>query len=336
MTRSVLSVLALSALCGAGALFAGDAADFLSGKKTWDDHLQQRQLQDRLCAAIRRGRDLPEVKRLLKEGASPNSGGSTTFPPLFHAASVGWVDAIRLLAKAGANVDGIPVSENAIHPLGEAARKGRLKAVRSLLALGANIEFRAAHKKVSNHDDPTRRKKTALHYAAQSGQTEAVQLLLKEGASSLHQDALGRTPCHWAALNNHKGIVRALWRAAPTTKSLLINAVITGESNKVDRLLSEDNGGLADRDVAGWTALHWAATLGDLSMARVLLSNGAKPVSEDTGGYQPIYYAAMAGSSESCKALLSKGARFAYSPSHSGEALVRAVESRNYRMTEFL
>ena len=51
---------------------------------------------------------------------------------------------------------------------------------------------------------------TPLHEAAYHGQTEVLELLLKQGADINAKDRFGKTPLHWAAKNGKTEVVELL------------------------------------------------------------------------------------------------------------------------------
>jgi hypothetical protein len=87
---------------------------------------------------------------------------------------------------------------------------------------------------------------SALHFAAASGSSQAVEALLSAGGCSVHARAAnGATPLHWAAGGGHAGAVRALLRAGadPRARSSTWRSTVRG-------------------DASGQTAAHWAAAGG--------------------------------------------------------------------------
>jgi ankyrin repeat protein len=98
-------------------------------------------------------------------------------------ASVTRLDTLEYLIRAGVSVDGL--SDDAQPPLAHVARadKGtRPDKLRLLLDHGADVN-------AAGRDG-----RTALHYAAAAGRTEAVQLLLDRGAHATALDHAGYTP----------------------------------------------------------------------------------------------------------------------------------------------
>jgi len=60
-------------------------------------------------------------------------------------------------------------------------------------------------------DDKSKFGRTALHYAASSGNGEILKLLSLKSLKSLNEpDLLGMTPLHWAVKNNHKRCIKML------------------------------------------------------------------------------------------------------------------------------
>lgn len=94
---------------------------------------------------------------------------------------------------------------------------------------------------------------------------------------------------------------------------LLFKAAECGYAMETARLLrngaqiNERNG----RDMDRWTALHYGAAFGRVSVCRVLLANGADPNIPDWDHWTPLHYAAYGGKAEHveiARELLSHGA----------------------------
>lgn len=105
-------------------------------------------------------------------------------------------------------------------------------------------------------------------------------------------------------------VLAAATPAAPRwrTESPVADAAMRRDSAKVRLLLKEG----ADVNAAqgdGMTALHWAATHGDLDEARMLVYAGARlEAVTRNGNYTPLHLAAKAGKATLVKALLEAGA----------------------------
>jgi ankyrin repeat protein len=115
---------------------------------------------------------------------------------LVWAAKADRVEAIDRLVELGARVDADPYRGT---PLTWAACNGRVAAVRRLLDLGADPNGRGTFGGPDHGAGVT-----ALHLAAQSGQDEAVDVLLAAGADPTIRDALhDGTPAGWAEHGCH-------------------------------------------------------------------------------------------------------------------------------------
>src|SRR3954452_12959727 len=115
---------------------------------------------------------------------------------LVWAAKSDRVDAIRRLVELGARVDADPYRGT---PLIWAACKGRVASIRTLVELGADPNQRGSFGGPSHGEGVT-----AIHLAAQSGQREAVVVLLELGADPLILDELHGAPAlGWARVGCH-------------------------------------------------------------------------------------------------------------------------------------
>jgi ankyrin repeat protein len=122
---------------------------------------------------------------------------------LVWAAKSDRIDAIRLLAELGANVNADPYRGTA---LTWAAANGRVGALRTLVELGAEPNQRGTFGGPTHGDGVT-----ALHLAAQSGHREAVTTLLELGADPEIQDNLhGGTALGWARVGGHDELADVL------------------------------------------------------------------------------------------------------------------------------
>ncbi len=122
---------------------------------------------------------------------------------------------------------------------------------------------------------------TALHFAAQNGNTEVVQYLLEHGADIKAQDhVLSRTAVHLAAENGNLECVK---------------------------FLAEHGADLLDKDAYGATALHYAAGNNKLDVMKYLISKKLDYTDKDARGWSALHYACHGGSIDVVKYLLAKG-----------------------------
>ncbi len=156
-------------------------------------------------------------------------------------------------------------------PLAVAAMRDDLAAVRTLLAGGADPNV------------PQGDGMTALHWAAERGQTDIAAALLAAGARPAATTRLGAyTPLHLAARRGHEAVALRLVAAGAD-----VGAVAT----------------------TGVTPLHLAAAAGSRATIEALLARGAAvDAREPQWGQTPLMFAAAAGRTDAVKALVAKSA----------------------------
>ena len=132
--------------------------------------------------------------------------------------------------------------------------------------------------------------KTALMWAAESGQTGIIALLLDHGARVDHGNPKGGTALMYAAVSGHADAIRMLVEAGANPDhrvrhgwTPLLLATAKGHVDSV-RVLAELGADLDTRDVYGWTLLMRAAERGDTAMVATLLELGLDPAKTDANG----------------------------------------------------
>jgi hypothetical protein len=142
------------------------------------------------------------VRALVKAGAEVNHVSNTGNTALDGAAFTGKVDAIQALLQAGAEVN--HVNNYGITALGQAAYNGHVDVMRALLAAGAEVDH------ASNNGW------TPLWGAARNGKVEVLRALLLAGADINRAANNGRTPLAIAREGNHEAAVQVLVQAGAT------------------------------------------------------------------------------------------------------------------------
>lgn len=151
-----------------------------------------------LCIATCIGH-MPIIRMLIEHGANPNTGICTEtgeFTPLMLAIENNNYEAIELLLKSGAQVNGM--SSDGWTPLMLATQGGDLNILQLLLQHGAQIDTMSPDGWSS------------LMIAARKGHLDALQLLLKNGADINHQASQQETTLSVALTNKQKSMITFL------------------------------------------------------------------------------------------------------------------------------
>jgi ankyrin repeat protein len=149
-----------------------------------------------------------------------------------------------------------------------AVRENDVEQTKMLLALGANPN-------VTNE-----RGETPLHWSANRGRVEMIELLLSSGAD-VNAVSSGRTPLDVAAV---EGDIR------------------------IAEILAEAGAELNAKDEFGMTPLHWAAQGGHDEVAAFLVSKGADMDAKNREGWTPLYQAILAENTDLALWLVEQGA----------------------------
>ena len=148
--------------------------------------------------------------------------------------------------------------------------------------------------------------------AVRSDNASGVESLLRRGFDPNTRDERGLTGLLIAIREPSPRVIQVLL-ASPQTKveirndndeSPLMLAAIKGQMDLVKQLIARD----ADINKPGWTALHYAASSGQVEIMKLLLEKYAFIDAQSPNGTTPLMMAAMYGSPESVKLLLDEGA----------------------------
>lgn len=157
-----------------------------------------------------------------------------------------------------------------IDPLLQAARAGDVKRVASLLAGGADVNGSNGHGG------------TALMYAVVGNHGDVVELLLRRGADVNARGSNGWGALMIASAKGFAGVVRRLLQAGADRNAVdlygwtpLMRAVYEKRAAVVALLVNSKRTDLNAVTDQGSTALHLAAVVGAVELARTLLDHGA-------------------------------------------------------------
>ena len=227
-----------------------------------------------------RGQDQAAVRDLLQGGAdasTPEGDGATA---LHWAVHLNNAETVTLLLEAGAAVDA--VNDLGVAPLLIAATNGNAGIATLLLEAGAD----------PNGGPPERER--PLMRAAWVGSDSVVTALLEAGADpNSAESARRQTALMWAVSERHPTVVRTL---------------VEGGADVHAATVSHLTGRRAQRDVTGYTPLLFAARVGDLAAARILLDAGANPNDTASDSLSALGLATVRGYADGAILLLERGA----------------------------
>ena len=227
-----------------------------------------------------RTQDRKMVRALVNQKADVNARSSDGSTALLWAAHWNDVEIADLLLSAGAEPN--TANDFRMTPLSEACTNTSASIVRLLLKSGAHP------------DTPIATGETPLMTCAKTGSADAVRLLVEYGAGvNAKEPAQNQTALMWAAAERHPNVVKAL---------------------------IESHADLKAHTKQGFTAMHFAARVGDLESIKLLLAAGVDvnilTQAESEGGarnsggsgYTPLLVAAMRAQVETALYLLDHGA----------------------------
>lgn len=241
---------------------------------------------------------------LLLAGADPlGKADQSGFSPLFHAAALGDIPMLELLAAQGALADlNARHGPDKLTPLHAAVSAGKRDAVQWLLRKGAFANI------------PDSRALTPLHAAAQRDDSAMITLLVEEGRADI--DKTGNA-CEYTALHT----------------------AIFEEGNAALRRLVALGGDPLKRDHDGRTPLQMAAWKGNLSALRLLLEEVKEdpdPRTAMQARVDALYEAVFYDYAPVAFYLLDKGVDLNMPTSHGNYILIAAVRGCGSGLVEEL
>lgn len=252
---------------------------------------------------IAAGRGKEDVLRVLIEAyiqcgmdidSTANDGGTA----LEFACHGGYIECVKMLVSAGANVDAV-VDDRGRTPLMNAATTDKAQVARVLLDAGAEID-RIHYTGI-----------TAVQIAAFTGSLNILRVLISEGANLDHVDNRGFTPLRAALVGQH-----------PEAAMILLKQRI-----KANRAYGEKKS----------TALHLAVSAGYLDVVEALIGKGVDIDACDADGDTPLQWAVEKGSLEIVNSLLRNGAQINKRNESTGEVVLHwAVKCGHVGITELL
>jgi ankyrin repeat protein len=235
--------------------------------------------------------DQSAVRALLKQGASVNASEADGTTALHWAGYRDDLEMADVLIRAGAKVNA--ANDLGVTPLWTAAENGSAAMAQKLLQAGAdaNATLMAGE--------------TLLMTAARSGNAEIAKLLVARGANvNAKERAHGQTALMWAVAQRHPAVTEVLLGAGAD-----VNARTNVWTEVVKTTLEVMNPAyVTDIQQGGYTPLLFAARVGDLESAKLLVAKGADVNDTAPYGTSALVVAAHSGHSAVAQFLLEKGA----------------------------
>jgi len=186
--------------------------------------------------------------------------------------------------------------------LTDAVNRGDREAVRALLQQKIDLN--------ASQPDGT----TALHWAVRRDDVELAQLLIRAGARVDATTRYGVTPLYLASVNGNAAVIDALLRggadpnsANPGGETALMTAARTGKLDAVTLLLDKGAAVNAKEPAQSQTALMWAAAERHPNVVSALIALHADLKARSRDGFTAIHFAARVGDLETIKLLLAAG-----------------------------
>jgi ankyrin repeat protein len=256
------------------------------------------------------------LRALLQKGANPNDADGDGSTALHWASYRNDIENVDLLLRAGAKVNA--KTDLGVTPLWTASQNGSEPMVRRLLQAGADPDIALLAGE------------TPVMVAARSGYAGVVEQLAAKGANLNKRGTRGQTALMWAVSQKHSNVVKVLLAhkadfnlKSDTYSEMMAIAPQSAPGNS--RLIPHG----AD------TALMFAARVGDLASAKLLLDAGANPNDADAWGVSATTLAAHSNFTDVALLLLEREAD-ASADKAGMTALHNAIMHRNEKLAAAL
>jgi uncharacterized protein len=238
--------------------------------------------------AVKNG-DKVALRALIQKKADVNATDPDGSTALEWASYRDDLESADILIRAGAKVNA--ANDLAVTPLWPASENGSSSMVHRLLDAGANPNAALLAGE------------TPLMVAARSGYPDVVEQLLAKGANVNAHGSRGQTALMWAVSQKHPAVVKVL---------IAHHADIQLKSDVFTDVMAVPPHGYLPYNKAvphgGETALMFAARVGDLDSAKLLVAAGAHVNDADAWGVSATTLAAHSGFRDLVEFLLEKGA----------------------------
>jgi ankyrin repeat protein len=260
--------------------------------------------------------DATRLRDLLRQKVDVNAADEDGTTALHWVSYRDDLESADLLVRAGARVN--VANDLGVTPLWTASQNGSEAMVRRLLSAGANPNAALLAGE------------TPVMVASRSGYPAVVELLISRGARVNARASRGQTALMWAVAQKHAGVVRVL---------LSHGADVHARSDTWTDVMAVPPHGYLEYNRAiphgADTALMFAARVGDVSSARLLVGAGANVNDADAWGVSATALAAHSDYRDVVEFLLEKGADASaaaagFSPLHA------AIMHRDERMVAAL
>ena len=236
-----------------------------------------------------RNTDREALRTLLQQGASVNATEADGTTALHWASYRDDLESADVLLRAGAKVN--TANDLGVTPLWTASLNGSAAMVRRLLQAGANPNLALLAGE------------TPVMVASRSGNPDVVEQLLAKGANPNARGARGQTALMWAVAQKHADVVKVL---------LAHGADVHARSSVLGQVMAVPPHGILEynREIpfGGDTPLMFAARVGDLPSATLLVAAGANVNDADAWGVSAMVLAAHSGFGGLVAFLLDRGA----------------------------
>jgi ankyrin repeat protein len=241
-----------------------------------------------LAEAVKAG-DTNALRTLLKQAVKVDATEGDGSTALLWASYRDDLESADALIRAGASVNA--ANDLGATPLWAASQNGSPAVVRRLLTAGANPNLALIAGE------------TPLMMASRSGNADVVGQLLAAGARTEARGTRDQTALMWAVAEKHPEVVRVL---------LAAGADVHARSATYNEVMAVSPHGLLEYNRSiphgNETALMFAARVGDVESAKLLVAAGGNVNDSDAWGVTAMVLAAHSGFSGVVEFLLDKGA----------------------------